>query len=40
MKKRGLDLNLLHEVVEMLANNVILPDNYKDHYLSGEYKRI
>lgn len=40
MKKRGLDLKLLQEVVNMLANNQILPDKYKDHYLVGEYKRI
>lgn len=40
MKKRGLDLNLLKEVVEMLANNKILPDKYRDHYLTGKYKRI
>lgn len=40
MKKRGLDLRLLQEVVYMLANNKVLPDKYKDHYLIGEYKRI
>ena len=40
MKKRGLDLKLLQEVVDMLANNKALPDKYKDHYLIGEYKRI
>ena len=40
MKKRGLNLALLHEVVSMLANNESLPDKYKDHYLIGEYKRI
>lgn len=40
MKKRGLDMNLLHEVVEILANNKPLPDKYRDHYLTGNYKRI
>ena len=40
MKKRGLDLKLLKEVVEMLANNQKLPDKYKEHYLVGEYKRL
>ena len=40
MKKRGLNLALLHEVVSILANNESLPDKYKDHYLIGEYKRI
>lgn len=32
-QKRGLDMNLLHQVVEMLANNIPLPNQYKDHYL-------
>lgn len=40
MRKRGLNLNLLKEVVEMLSNNQKLPDKYKEHYLVGEYKRI
>ena len=40
MKKRGLNVKLLHEVVEMLANNKTLPDKYKDHYLTGKYKRL
>ena len=40
MKKRAMNLKLLQEVVDMLANNKILPDKYKDHYLTGEYKRI
>ena len=40
MKKRGLDLKLLQEVVDMLANEQTLPEKYKDHYLAGEYKRI
>ena len=40
MKKRGLNLNLLHEVVDILANNKTLPDKYREHYLTGEYKRI
>ena len=40
MKKRGLNLKLLKEVVDMLANEQTLLDKYKDHYLAGEYKRI
>ena len=40
MKKRGLNLKLLQDVVEMLANNKALPDKYRDHYLTGQYKRI
>ena len=38
MKKRG--LNLLYEIIEMLANNKTLPEKNKDHYLVGKYKRI
>ena len=40
IKKRGLNLNLLQEVVDMLANEQTLPEKYEDHYLAGEYKRI
>ena len=40
IKKRGLNLKLLQEVVYMLANNITLPDKYKDHNLVGQYKRI
>jgi len=40
MKKRGLNMNLLHNVVELLANNKKLPDKYNDHSLSGNYKRL
>lgn len=40
MKKRGLNLELLQEVVDMLADNKTLPEKYKDHYLEGKYKRI
>ena len=40
MKKRGLNLKLLQDVVDLLANNKILPDKYKEHFLQGEYKRI
>ena len=35
MKKRGLNMQLLHEVVEMLANNKPLPEKYREHFLSG-----
>lgn len=38
MKKRGYDLKLLQEVVNLLANNQVLPEKYKDHSLVGEYK--
>ena len=40
MEKRGLNLKLLKEVVDMLANAQTLPNKYKDHSLLGEYKRI
>ena len=40
VQKRGLDMELLHQVVEMLANNIPLPSKYKEHYLLGKYKRI
>lgn len=39
-QKRGLDMNLFHQVVEMLVNNIPLPSKYKDHYLLGNYQRI
>jgi len=40
MKKRGYKMQILHEVVEMLANRKTLPEKYRDHFLSGDYKRI
>ena len=40
IKKRGLNLKLLQEVVDMLANEQTLPEKYRDNYLAGEYKRI
>ena len=40
IKNRGLNLKLLQEVVDMLANEQTLPEKYRDHYLAGEYKRI
>ena len=40
IKKRGLNLKLLQDVVLILANEQELPEKYKDHYLKGKYKRI
>ena len=40
IKKRGLNLKLLQNVVSILANEQELPEKYKDHYLKGKYKRI
>ena len=36
--KRGLDENLLWNVVNMLANGQQLEPKYKDHRLHGKYK--
>lgn len=35
--KRGYDMKLFEEVVEILVNNQELPLKYKDHILSGNY---
>ena len=35
-KKRGLDLSLLGEVVEMLRCGKELPEKYSDHWHTGE----
>lgn len=40
MKKRGLDINKLKEVITILADNKTLPDKYRDHYLSNNYKWV
>ena len=37
MKKRGLDLTLLDNVVEELRQGNPLDEKYKDHILKGEY---
>ena len=34
---RNLDLKLLYEVVELLAQNKILPEKYRRHQLKGQY---
>ena len=36
--KRGYDIRLLEEVIEILAEGNLLPEKYKDHSLSGDYK--
>lgn len=36
--KRGYNINLLERVIEILANGDPLPERYKDHVLSGNYK--
>lgn len=35
--KRGYDIRLLEEVIEMLADEQPLPMKYKDHALIGDY---
>ena len=37
MKKRGYDLKLLKEVIDILSNGEELSSKYKDHYLQGDY---
>ena len=38
ISKRGYDLSLLNDVVDMLRRGVELPEQYRDHILQGEYK--
>lgn len=40
MKKRGLNIDLLKDVIEKLANSKPLPEKYHDHFLTRNYKRI
>ncbi len=35
--KRGYDVRKLNEVIDLLANEKLLPDNFKDHQLIGNY---
>ena len=37
IKKAGLDMNKLFTVVEKLANDEILEENYRNHKLAGNY---
>ena len=37
MKKRGLDLTLLDDVVDDLRQGKALDEKYKDHILKGDY---
>ncbi|WP_325200865.1 type II toxin-antitoxin system YafQ family toxin [Oscillibacter sp.] len=38
VKRRGYDIELLENVLELLARQEPLPPKYKDHALTGEYK--
>lgn len=37
IKKRGYDISRLEKIVELLVNEVPLPEQFKDHNLSGNY---
>lgn len=37
IKKRGYDISRLEKIVGLLANEVPLPEQFKDHNLSGNY---
>ena len=36
--KRGYNIALLEDVIEMLANREPLPEKYRDHNLTGDYR--
>lgn len=36
-KKRNLDVSLINKVIELLATGLPLPEEYKDHPLSGNW---
>lgn len=38
MKKRGLDLSLLHEAIDILRQGKTLDERYQDHALSGKFQ--
>lgn len=38
MKRRGLDVSLLDEVVDTLRRGITLDEKYHDHELTGNYK--
>jgi len=40
IQKRGYDMDKLKYVVKLLSEEKSLPAKYKDHYLTGNYKRI
>ena len=40
IQKRGYDINKLKYVVQLLLEGKPLPSKYKDHYLTGNYKRF
>lgn len=40
MKREVFDAKILNDVVEMLANNIELPEKFKNHLLEPKSKRI
>ena len=36
--KRGLNMQLLNDIITMLATGTVLPEKYKDHPLQGRWK--
>ncbi|MCI8884516.1 MAG: type II toxin-antitoxin system YafQ family toxin [Dorea sp.] len=38
VKKRGYDISLLEEVIDLLLNNQPLDERYRDHSLIGNYE--
>lgn len=40
IQKRGYDVAKLKDVVKILVEEKTLPPKYKDHYLSGKFKRL
>ena len=40
MQKRGYDIKKLKYVVQLLLEEGKLPDKYREHYLTGNYKRL
>lgn len=40
MKKRGMDMSLLDEVVDTLRQGKVLQEKYRDHPLKGNFKKF
>lgn len=40
IKKRGYDIEKLKYIIKLLIKGKTLPERYKEHYLTGNYKRI
>lgn len=40
IQKRRYKVDLLKQVVQLLAEEKPLPEKYKEHHLTGNYKRI